>query len=1319
MTTGIIKKFNGQFGFIKSSSGETFFHKNDIVSTESMCKNDEVEFLIKPSKRKQGQFQAHQVRLVKKAEIKVGEPTSLKIGKIDWFDLKKGFGVILTPDIKNYFLHISNFNSDYEYLQPDNVLIFQEKSSKGKLQASNCYYASEKLLATFFEHHSEFVSTYPEFCYPLWLEGLTKKRNLSYISERLGKDSIGYRSNPFSQIFQKLDKPEEQKIVLNQFLSSLPEFISDEKYVRIKTIASSSEINESIRVTFLQAVYDKATLEIKFKMWHDELVDEKNLNDIVERIKTERFNGSMNPVKSIFQRLKKSDEQRSVLIKYAQSECIDTNEKYGRLKAIGELEEINKDAKKEFLDIVYEKASKEVKYKLWIDDLTDIKDLEIIAERLKTDSSHRYSNNFKSIFQRLEKSDEQKSVLSEYAQSMITDSDDKYERLKAITKLDEIDENAKYEFLKIARQNATKEFKFKMWLDQTVEDIDFNYVIFKFKNTNTSKSSDYKRIINRLNEQDHLNPVLEGLCTALSPIDTLDKYTKLYTILSLENVDSEIKANLIKLLDEFSSEAFRYQLWIEDYIENIESSIILRQIVQLEPTSYSNPYVDLIQKVGVNTFKKEILPEFISYLTPIDRIEKYDKLKALLSIEGMLYITEEIYSSLSESLKLQFWIDGFYHSYNKSHLIDGIASMSISLSILKLVFNKITDFEVKKLVIDGSINKLQRVQQNKEYQYYREIFRICEDNTDVFESSKKRLFSISSVLNKLRLAKDYPNNFNYSIIDASTEIIELNEKLIDIIEVLGFILDHELSLDEFLTKTSKALNPSEILHVINHFSEPLLLKPSKNKYSDTPLIKLLQRDIPYIENNLKLFPSKFISEIRSFYRKHYYYRYSQYLVSDKLNIRLELLKSLIRTLLKNIDSIFSPDNILDDKDLLVSLKGLSSLTELASRLNEEELFSEVKDAICQICDNRRDAIYKGYQHLNKDNEIFEFLISLNHSNPDFLNELLIDNKKPISYSIKLKLWLYDVIDDFDFNNYCFYYFSLSPVERSRFNKKATAQMGEEIRSSMLKKREPWRLISKDELSGQRTFEATWKSIWFGEGHISFCMDKDSNFSPPVVWDFSEDKFNLLYDYITGKKLNKLIVSVQKGVIVDVSGLEELEEVIWKVLITRELEDIGNTGSRGSGENRIPINMVLRNQCIQFLNKLQVNDFVPTRILEKSFNLNRDSFNVDISLLYSIPIENEEIAIIWESLELEKSKATHIFKCKESEYNTIFSEIEVYLSSNTKVRSSLQSTEKHNVKKQIELKYLCRIDHDNFSFSKWENSLYRVFPELSYRLKEHY
>lgn len=350
-----------------------------------------------------------------------------------------------------------------------------------------------------------------------------------------------------------------------------------------------------------------------------------------------------------------------------------------------------------------------------------------------------------------------------------------------------------------------------------------------------------------------------------------------------------------------------------------------------------------------------------------------------------------------------------------------------------------------------------------------------------------------------------------------------------------------------------------------------------------------------------------------------------------------------------------------------------------------------------------------------DEEILKKIVLAQRKDENFISRVAkLYANLPIS--IMLRLWLNDIYGKFDYYQFSNYYFTLNSTERRLFNKKAKAMMSEEIKTSMLKMKEPWKLIetiNNDTDESIQIFSATWKSIWFRDGYIMICIDKESKFTDCYNWNFSEEKMNLLYEYISGRKLRELKITVVNDKIKDIEGLEDLEEVIWKIEIQKEIETgvIGNNILNKSGSIKIPANMVLRNRCIQFLNRLQLSELEPTRVIEKAYNLTRGGISVDVSLLYSIPINYYENAIIWESLELEKAKRTHIFKCGRDEFKSIFNDIEVNLSSQIKIRSKLNSSDYVDVNYQKKLRYITGINHDNLDYQKWESDLFEVLPEL--------
>ena len=155
---------------------------------------------------------------------------------------------------------------------------------------------------------------------------------------------------------------------------------------------------------------------------------------------------------------------------------------------------------------------------------------------------------------------------------------------------------------------------------------------------------------------------------------------------------------------------------------------------------------------------------------------------------------------------------------------------------------------------------------------------------------------------------------------------------------------------------------------------------------------------------------------------------------------------------------------------------------------------------------------------------------------------------------QLRLFLYNLSDVYDFNAFCYYFFMLNRLEQWVFSKKMSAILGEEVKQSMLKQRQPWQFIQEFD-ENIHIYEATWKSIWFDDKKVKLLTNNENVYSDYFDWKFSEYKFNFLYDYITGRQLTSLIIKVDKKLnkIIDIDNLEELSEVIFKAEIQRLYE----------------------------------------------------------------------------------------------------------------------------------------------------------------------
>ena len=178
----------------------------------------------------------------------------------------------------------------------------------------------------------------------------------------------------------------------------------------------------------------------------------------------------------------------------------------------------------------------------------------------------------------------------------------------------------------------------------------------------------------------------------------------------------------------------------------------------------------------------------------------------------------------------------------------------------------------------------------------------------------------------------------------------------------------------------------------------------------------------------------------------------------------------------------------------------------------------------------------------------------------------------------------------------------------------------------------------------------------------------------------------------------------------IAGLESIETQI----IFAEVRKNAEIGIRHNVSNeeviRLIHNVAERNKCIWFLNK-QESPFNVVDIQELVTEVN-GGLRKDISFLYSIPDNNGNVYIIWESVEFEKSKATHIFKCDFCEVEQYINGIKTFLETTIHSRSVLNSNEKDNIALKNTLKYYGKIKHDSKDSTIWESRLRNTLPFLN-------
>jgi hypothetical protein len=878
--------------------------------------------------------------------------------------------------------------------------------------------------------------------------------------------------------------------------------------------------------------------------------------------------------------------------------------------------------------------------------------------------------------------------------------------------------------------------KFLLWRKSNLMSIDDNILGEKVAKSEISyiKNHDldliksfkiYNRLLLEKREEVSQRLVLDGFIKGLEADE--DSEIISIKVLSLlnereinfpnEKIISELnRLYFLDQINEYLDSRVRFNLWLLD--QTIHVSLILI----LENIHYLRGLTGNFHRIGSGPFEKVLnflnhkdflLKNSLKYfLEMIDESNEEDTIEIIIHLINNRISNDFDFNSndLNEinckvSFKSQFklWINGFSDVFNlQLHIIcvKSISYNEVKTFIDKGIFRNLKGedltFFIKTICSSKdfcSLSKIKYILECKELMYTLHIKSL------IFESvSKKICFELW-----LEDYYDYcyPNIICEQLIENySSNIIIKTYKDNLIIDLLGILAGkfHEISSNKRFLIFKSFLSESFIEEslIYNFLFNKLNLEEKKNHF----LSVVKMRDV----NKFNEFLIFFLKEINIFHEL-------SFLIDSLFEIILiERNNNIYNNPTKNYGVINIPEKEIINKFHILKLK----LGEIIVIIQGNYLANSVK-YLDEIAVKVNDlSITESYNFFIV---IGEFIQKMNNASNIYDNEFIFDVNdfhaklsKKLKPEILIKFWVKGAIEYFDYNLYASYYFLLSSDQRRIFNKKVKVLMGDEIKQSMLKKKIPWEKISVEN-SEHECYEATWKSVWFNDGFINFLMDNSPSFSSKFSWKFSEEKFNLIVDYLSGRKLNKLLIYANKNNVHRVEGLEELEEIIYKVLITHELQPGNGSNSKPNFFTKIPNNLILRNKCVQFLNNLQLNGFEPSRILEKTFNVSTGGYSADISLLYSIPIDNESVGIIWESLELEKSKATHVFKCSLGEYDDIFSEILTSLNSVNKVRSLLNGIKSEDLIKQKELRYLGKVDHSNFNYYKWEFDLLEMLPSL--------
>ena len=340
---------------------------------------------------------------------------------------------------------------------------------------------------------------------------------------------------------------------------------------------------------------------------------------------------------------------------------------------------------------------------------------------------------------------------------------------------------------------------------------------------------------------------------------------------------------------------------------------------------------------------------------------------------------------------------------------------------------------------------------------------------------------------------------------------------------------------------------------------------------------------------------------------------------------------------------------------------------------------------------------------------------------------------------KVKLFLYEIIQlsdeqvkkDFSII-FKGQYFKLLKQEKLLFLKMAKRQLPD-FKKEMLKKINV-SAIYKTNDDGSTEYHAFYKDIHFNNGFFAIKLNDEKDiYCKPREWAFSRSAFNILHDYFS-KTQNKQILRITLNSInqIDttselVEDLQELEKNILVIMLQkRSLDDKINRVAKNikeaeyvklSNKDIKRITQEENSENVQYLFENLSNNYKPVYVNEL---ISDDSLNITKSIgswLFPIPLSQNDIAIVWESVKLDR--ATHIFKTDKKQFESDFMKIQEFLHTPSSYkRKRLNSNESDDRTLQLNLNYWCRVDHDWINqCDTWYLKMKTLMPYLLERKKE--
>ena len=553
------------------------------------------------------------------------------IGLVKWFDADKGFGVVVTPDGEEFFLHINSFSTRPEKILKGTPIAFSPKTDKVKnrnsAENSRLVGSSEDWKIIF-----SYLGKPDNVKIEVEVTGRGKRGNLYRHKEIQSFSLIGLSLKYF---FKEKSEEETSNFITDYFDKELDTkhfILYCELFENIMSKYFSSDASSNILNKIFSHFGNKLNEEILFNVWKQKKFKFISYNEMDD------YEIPESVLKANILEVGKSELLRILKFSFGSEFCsYYVDNKFSNIETLASAE-----IKELYQFVEFEKENEQENRKQQLDNLYVQKigvELTEKASQLDTIRNSDDFNNYNRLLQLIPNqfNDTDKNIVTKAIYEIIT-------------------------------QKCSDEFKTELWIKGIIEDVPFEFVskYFLDKDTQTEKrisilvklQTDKQFELSKVYSDEYTFEkgftLLEGL---INKENSLSYYFDLLEVLFDSDFWKDKKGNaLIELFTNHvntrSNDEQKYELFLKGYVKNVPLNIVQKKTHHLKKEDCKKIFKSIS---GNKSFIKDILSDKAT-LDDIDSLSwLYDLAIEFLDQENFSSFDDKVFDIIEQSEYFKFW----------------------------------------------------------------------------------------------------------------------------------------------------------------------------------------------------------------------------------------------------------------------------------------------------------------------------------------------------------------------------------------------------------------------------------------------------------------------------------------------------------------------------------------------------------------------------------------------------------------------------------------------------------------------------------------